>query len=229
MAIIPPLYSINVIINLLETQPINQTIINGYLFWDTFLFFSILLYQFTTIIIASDIISGDFSNKSAMILYSSPVSRSKIIVSKIISMVLYLLLLELLSFLFFEIILLIMVGSIVNLNILFLGFLFNFFNILFGLSFSLFLSATTRNTIISALIPFLYLYTGPQLFDIFNLELLSYRYHNSKVINVFSNFIETGTLIFEFEEILSLISLLFIPFVVMLITIIIFNKLDIRT
>jgi len=65
--------------------------------------------------------------------------------------------------------------------------------------------------------------------NIFNLELLSYMYHNSKVLTVFSNFIETGTLIFEFEEILSLISLLSIPFVVILITIIIFNNLDIRT
>ncbi|MFX0022731.1 MAG: hypothetical protein ACFE9S_10415 [Candidatus Hermodarchaeota archaeon] len=229
MAIIPPLYSINVINNLLETQPIDQTIIDGYLFWNTFLFFSILLYRFTTIIIASDIISGDFSTKSAMLIYSSPVSRSKIVITKIISMVFYLSLLEILSFFIFGIILLIIAESIVSFNIIFLGFLINFLNILFGLSFSLILSATTRKTVISVLIPFLYLYTSPQLLDMFNLELLSYIYHNSRIINVISDFIEMGTLNLQFEDILSIFVVLLIPFLIILITIIIFNKIDIRT
>jgi ABC-2 type transport system permease protein len=229
LAIIPPIYSINFIINFTETSSIDQIDIDSYFFWNSFLFISILLYRFATVIICSDIISGDFSNKSAMILYSLPLSRSRIIIFKIISMVVYLLILETISFLLFGSILLIVFNYSISLNIFLLGFLLNFFNILFGLSFSLFLSAVTRNTIISALIPFIYLYIGSQIFDMLNLEFLSYVYISGKVVNVVSNYIETGLFIFEFPDILSLILLISIPFIIILITLVSFKEMDIRT
>jgi ABC-type transport system involved in multi-copper enzyme maturation permease subunit len=229
LAIIIPLFSINIIISFPDTSSVNQMDIDWYFFWNSFLVYSILFYRFMTVIISSDIISGDFSNKSVMILYSSPLSRSRIIILKIISMVLYLLFFEIISYLLFEIILYIFVDSAISLNFLIIGFSFNFLNILFGLSFSLFLSATTRNTIISALIPFIYLYVGPYLFGMINLDYLSYTYLSAKVANVISNFIKTGIFFFEFEDVLNLILLISIPFIIILITLIIFRKVDIRT
>lgn len=227
--IVPPIYTIDVINLLFETETnIDQIVIDGYIYWNTFLVFSILIYRFFTIIISSDIISGDFSDRSAMILYSSPVSRNRIVISKIISMVIYLFLFQLISFIIFDIYLLIRVGTFVSVNMFLFGFFLNFLNVLFCLSFSLTLSALTKNTIISILVPFFYFYTGPQLFDIFDFELLSYTYHTAIVQNAISNFIESGVLNFGFEQLLSFILMISIPLVLIFVTIVIFNKSDIR-
>ena len=227
--IVPPIYTISIINHLFETETdINQIVIDDYIYWNAFLFFSILLYRFSTIIISSDIISGDFSDRSAMILYTTPVSRKRIVISKIFSMVIYLFLFQLISFITFYISLLLMVGTSVSVNFFLFGFFLNFLNVLFCLSFSLTLSALTKNTIISILIPFFYFYIGPQLFDIFDFELLSYTYYNAIVIEGISNFIESGVLNFGFEQFLSLILMICIPLVLIFITIVIFNKSDIR-
>lgn len=229
IVIVPPIYTINIINLLIESETnINRIVIDGYIYWNGFLFFSTLLFRFSTIIISSDIISGDFSDRSAMILYTSPVSRNRIVISKVVSMVIYLFLFQLISFIIFDISLLVMIGTFVSVYIFLVGFFLNFLNILFCLSFSLTLSALTKHTIISILIPFIYFYIGPQLFDIFDFQLLSYPYHNAIVIEVISNFIDSGVLNFGFEQFLSLFLMICVPLVLIFMTLVIFNKSDIR-
>lgn len=226
---VPPIYTINFINLLIESETnINQVVIDGYVYWDVFLIYSILLFRFSTIIISSDIISGDFSDRSAMILYTTPVSRNRIVISKIISMVIYLFLFQLISFIVFDITLLVMVGTFVSVNYFLFGFFLNFLNVLFCLSFSLTLSALTKHTIISILIPFFYFYIGSQLFDIFDIQQLSYTYHITIVTEGISNYIDSGVLNFGFEQFLSLILMICIPVVLIFITIVIFNRSDIR-
>jgi len=200
-----------------------------YLFFNSFVGFSILLFRLMYIIIFSDIVSGEFSNKFAMMLYSTPPSRKRILLSKVIAIILYSTALELLSFVIVGVGLLISTGLIVTLEVLLVGFLMVFLTFLFSFSISFMLSALTRNIIVSILIPILHFFFVEQFFIILDLENITYYYFVNMMNEVISNYLLTGAIILGIEEVSYLIGLISAPVIIFLITIFIFNKLDIRT
>lgn len=230
VALIPPIISYSTIQEILKTTiELDQIKFEYIVFWGYYINLSYILYYYLTIIIASDIISGDFSNKTAMVLYSMPVSRKRIVISKILSMIIYIAIFELISFIIFGILSLITVNITPSLESLILGFFILFINILFALFLSSLISALTRNTIISVLIPFFYVYLGNYLFSAVDMEALSYTSLGLKLINVIQNSIQTGTLILESEEIINLILLFLIPLIIFIIIIYVIKQRDIRT
>ena len=214
---------------MLNSNPINTQYNIDYLFFNGFVGFSILLFRLMYIIIFSDIVSREFSNKFAMMLYSTPPSRKRILLSKVIAIILYSTALELMSFVIVGAVLLISTGLIVSLEILLIGFLMIFLTFLFSFSISFILSALTRNVIISILIPILYFFFVEQFFIVIGLEKFSYYYFVNRMIEVISNYLLSGAFILGIEEVSWLIGLFSFPAIMFLITIFIFSKLDIRT
>jgi len=228
LSIIAPIYLINIIVNLSDSIIINQEFVDNYLFWGSFITYSIIIFRFISIIITSDIISGDFSHKRAMILYTLPISRGEIIFSKAITMMIYLFILQSLTLIISSLILWIMLGLIVSFNVFLLGLLISYLSALFYFSLTLLLSGTTRNTIVSALIPLIYVYIGPQIFSIFDLNQLSYVFHENNGRILLQYFIYGDFTGLNIEQISSFIILCVLPIIIIIITIFFFKQIDIR-
>ena len=214
--------------NLSDSIIINQEFVDDFLFWESFLTYSIIMFKFISIIITSDIISGDFSNKRAMILYTLPISRGKIIFSKAITMMIYLFLLQSLTLIISALILWIMLGLFISFMVFLLGLLISYLSALFYFSLTLLLSGTTRNTIVSALIPLIYVYIGPQIFSILDLNQLSYIFHENNGRIFLEYFIFGDFTGLNIEQILSFIIMCILPIIIIIVTIFLFKQVDIR-
>lgn len=209
----------------------SQNSINSF-FWHDFVGNALMTSPFFSLIsifLAADIVSGEFSNKSAMILYSIG-SRTKILIIKILYLLFSIFILTVISFLTFTIYGHIKFEMIAETRFYLAGFLIVFFNLLFYVSLTLMCSALIRKSLIAFIIPLLYIFLQSGfLFESFDLDLLSYSYYKLRVYDlcqsvVYSHF-ETSMTI---GTIFDLFIFFALPLMIFLITLYSFQQIDIR-
>jgi len=209
-------------------RTISSQNLEEYIFWQKFLgAFSLAIFPlYFPIIITADIVSGEFSNRSAMIIYSTE-SRTKVLSIKLLIMITSILILNLFYFLPFLIITFIRTSIFVSIHIFLIGFLIVFIEFLFISSLTFMISALTRNTLVSFIVPFFYISIASFL-EFYELELLSYNSYKIKVISFFENFLFNEQIIFSIVKNISIIIFFGLPILIMLITFYCFKQLDIR-
>ena len=201
-------------------------------FWGDFVWNALLFSPFFSLIsvlLAADIVSGEFSNKSAMILYSIG-SRSKILLIKILYLLFTLFILTIISFLSFTIYGLFNFGMIAETRFYLAGFLIVFFDLMFYVALTLMCSALIRKSLIAFIIPLFYIFLQVgYIFESFDVYLLSHSYYKLRVFNLFRSIVysrfespvATGT-------IFDLVIFFALPILLFLITIYSFKQIDIR-
>lgn len=207
---------------------VDQNILDQQIFWSGFIGtgYSNLFFKFIPIIIAVNLVSGEFSNKVAMGLYSM-VSRNRMLISKIIFSIVYLSLILIFSFVLFELVVLLTLGLTVSIDILVTGFFLIFLELIFWLLLTLSCSALTHNTLIALGVSYFYLSIAPTL-EYYKMTFLNYNYYRKNIY-----FFLQRTL-FDFQNgsfenlILSFITLFSLPVIIILITFYGFKRLDIR-
>lgn len=209
-------------------RTISSQNLDEYIFWQKFLgAFSLAIFPlYFPIIITADIVSGEFSNKSAMIIYSME-SRTKILSIKLLILIISIFILNLFYFLTFLIIAFIKTGIFVSIHIFLIGFLIVFIEFLFISSLTFMISALTRNTFVSFILPFFYI-SITSFLEYYELELLSYNSYKMKIISFFENFLFNEQIIFSIVKNISIIIFFGLPILIMLITFYSFKQLDIR-
>ena len=209
-------------------RTISSQNLDEYIFWQKFLgAFSLAIFPlYFPIIITADIVSGEFSNKSAMIIYSME-SRTKILSIKLLILIISIFILNLFYFLTFLIIAFIKTGIFVSIHIFLIGFLITFIEFLFISSLTFMISALTRNTLVSFILPFFYI-SITSFLEYYELELLSYNSYKTKVIYFFENLLFNEQIIFSIVKNISIIIFFGLPLLIILITFYSFKQLDIR-
>lgn len=207
---------------------ISSQYLDEYIFWQKFVgVFSLTIFPlYFPIIISADIVSGEFSNKSAMIIYSTE-SRTKILSIKLLILIISIFILNLFYFLTFLIIAFIKTGIFVSIHIFLIGFLIVFIEFLFISSLTFMISALTRKTFVSFVLPFFYL-SITSFLEYYELELLSYNSYKMKVIFFFENLLFNEQIIFSIVKNISIIIFFGLPLLIILITFYSFKRLDIR-
>ena len=170
-------------------RTISSQYLDEYIFWQKFVgVFSLTIFPlYFPIIISADIVSGEFSNKSAMIIYSME-SRTKILSIKLLILIISIFILNLFYFLTFLIIAFIKTGIFVSIHIFLIGFLIIFIEFLFISSLTFMISALTRNTFVSFILPFFYI-SITSFLEYYELELLSYNSYKMKIISFFNPYL----------------------------------------
>ena len=209
----------------------SQNLLNSF-FWGDFVWNALLFSPFFSLIsvlLAADIVSGEFSNKSAMILYSIG-SRSKILLIKILYLLFTLFILTIISFLSFTIYGLFNFGMIAEIRFYLAGFLIVFFDLMFYVALTLMCSALIRKSLIAFIIPLFYIFLqSGGFFRSFDLDLLSFSYYKLNVFRLFQS------IIYSRIEISAIIGTIFdlviyfaFPTLLFLIIIYSFKQIDIR-
>ncbi|KKK44232.1 MAG: ABC-2 family transporter protein [Candidatus Lokiarchaeum sp. GC14_75] len=226
--LIPLANSFIAIQNLINSSvEINQITLDSSIFLGSFLSFSIIYANTLPIIISCDIISEDFSKKTALVLYSA-VSRKKVMISKILSITSYLLFFQSISFIIFSIMSFVTLGLVISVNISILGFFLIFINMIFIFSLTFCFSALTRNTIMALLIPLFYTY-NEQLLILFNLKFLSYNQQVQTILLFIQSILLNGNVSLDYIELLiSFIIFFSLPLIIFIITYKLFKRVDIR-
>ncbi|MHA2339598.1 MAG: hypothetical protein ACXACX_20015, partial [Candidatus Hodarchaeales archaeon] len=103
----------------------NQRDLDLLIFWQGFIRPSNMLLMFSAVIIAADIVSGEFSNKSAMIIYATE-SRYKILTIKSLTLIISIFILVLFYFSAFFIMVFIKTNLLVSIHVYVMGFLIVF-------------------------------------------------------------------------------------------------------
>ncbi len=165
---------------------ITQIIIDKDIFWGSFLGQLTQFGPLISLILAFNLINGDFSSNTAMILYST-ISRRKYLISNIISLLLHLMFLEFISFVSFGILSLLLLNITVSVNIIVMGFIFGFVHLSFMLAFAFMISTFSRNTVISLLLPILYLWIMEPIFYQLEMELLSFNFYSRIILDIIQN------------------------------------------
>ncbi len=217
------------IFNTFNFEYVNSQILDETLYWNEFIVrFSIgfSFLRFIPVIITGDIISGEFSNKSAMIIYATE-SRNKILAIKLLCMVISIFLLMLFYFLTFLIIIFNKTDLLVSIHIFLMGFLIILIQLIFYVSLTFMISALTRNVVLSFILPVFYIIIETFL-EGFDLSLFSYSSYTVKVIYFFENLIFHEQIIFSSVTIICIITFFGLPILIMLITFYTFKQLDIR-
>ncbi|NVM19956.1 MAG: ABC transporter permease [Candidatus Lokiarchaeota archaeon] len=209
----------------------SQNLLNSF-FWGDFVRSALLFSPFFSLIsvfLAADIVSGEFSNKSAMILYSIG-SRSKILLIKIFYLLFTIFILTIISFLSFTIYGFIKFGMIAETRFYLAGFLIVFFDLMFYVSLTLMCSALIRKSLVAFILPLFYIFlqTG-YFFESFDLDLLSHSYYKLRVYDlcqsvVYSHFDTSMTI----GTIFDLFIFFALPLMIFLITLYSFQQIDIR-
>jgi len=205
---------------------LNQSLLDRILYWEDFIASYGFFLIFLPIIISVDIISEEFSNKSAMILYSTE-SRNKILFIKLLSLMSAISLLTIIYFSTFLIAIFITTNYLVSIDIFLIGFLFVYLEFIFIASLTFMISALTRNVISSFFLPFLYLILNPFL-EVLELGLLSYYSYKMKVFNFFRYMFFQEIIIFSNITAICIIAIFGLPIMIILITFYTFNQFDIR-
>ncbi len=207
---------------------ISSHIVDKNIFWQNFLgIFSLTIFPlYFPIIITADIVSEEFSNRSAMIIYSME-SRSRILSIKLLSLIISIFILNLSYFLPFLIVTLIRSSIFVSFHIFLMGFLIIFIEFIFISSMTFLTSALTRNTFVSFILPFFYISIETYL-ENFELGLLSYTSYQRKVSSFFEYFFFNEQIILSIVKSFSIIVFFGLPILIMLITFYSFKQLDIR-
>ncbi len=197
------------------------------LYWEDIIEFSIYLFlRLIPIIIVGDMVSGEFSNKSAMIIYATE-SRNKILAIKLFCVVISIFILMLFYFSTFLIMIFIRTDLLVSIDIFLMGFLIVFIQLIFISSLTFMISALTRNVVLSFILPFFYVTIELFLEDL-ELGLLSYSSYTVKVINFFYNLIFYDKIVLSTVTIICIIVFFGLSILIMLITFYAFKQLDIR-
>ncbi len=215
------------IFNVLEYRIINnQRELDLIIFWQEFIRPSKMLLILFSAIIAADTVSGEFSNKSAMIIYATE-SRYKILTIKALSLIISIFILVLFYFSAFFILISIKTNLLISIHFYLMGFLIIFVELLLYSSLTFMVSALTRSITLSFIFPFFYIIIDP-LLEGFELGLLSFNSYTLRVIDFFENLFFYETIDLHVTTTFCLIfffgaSLLIIP-----LTFYIFNQQDIR-
>jgi ABC-type transport system involved in multi-copper enzyme maturation permease subunit len=181
-----------------------------------------------SIMITADLVSGEFSNRTAMVLYTN-INRKTFMRAKIeflvISLVIYV------SLLWISLIIatFVLFHSVISFNYLITGYVLVFTYLLFYVSFSFLLSSLTQNTFVAFLVPFFYVYFGG-FFIALDMELLSYNYYGNTVFSFIKDIlIHNNYTINDFPLLVfSFIMYFGLPIILFIVTYFEFKKIDIR-
>ena len=177
----------------IEEYPVNQSDFEYSLFWIGFIQSFIYWGPIGSILLSYNIISSDFSNNTAPIIYSS-ISRRKYITSNAIFLLLHQLLYIIISCIVFSITGFILYERLVRIEVFMMGFTLITLLTIFYLSFAFILSSLLRNNIIALLIPLFYI-----MFEMFfiniDIELLSFKYYTTLFWESFSLYTIIGKII----------------------------------
>jgi ABC-type transport system involved in multi-copper enzyme maturation permease subunit len=216
-----------VIYSLVGIESFDQNILDTNIFWLGFIGagYSSPFFKFIPIIIAANLISGEFSSKTAMILYST-VSRNRILISKIIFSIIHLLFIIIFSFLLFEIVVLLTMNLTVSIDILLAGFFLIFIELIFWLALTLIFSALARNALAALGFSYFYMSISPT-FEYYHMKFLNYNYFRKNIYFFFYETLFNQNSNYEML-ILSFTIVICMPIIIVLVTFYQFNKLDIR-
>jgi len=203
----------------------NQRELDLSIFWRDFIFYSGILH-FVSVIIAANIVSGEFSNKSAMIIYATE-SRYKILTIKSLGLIISIFILMLFYFSAFFIMIFIKTDLLVSIHIYIMGFLFTFMVLILYSSLTFMVSALTRSNTLSFIFLFFYIYIDP-LLEGFELGLLSFDSYTLRVFDFFENLIFFEIIDLNGVTIFCLIIFFGVSLLIMILTFFIFNQQDIR-
>ena len=219
------------IINEFNSQDIiNQRILDKEVYWQYFIEFLSKYLRFLPVIFFADIVSEEFSNKSAMIVYTTE-SRTKILSIKLLSLITSILILLLFYFSTFIIFNFLMTELFVSIHVFTMGFLIIFVDLLFFSSLIFMISALTLKVVPSLILPIFYI--SIEVFFVIFLEdvelgLLSYSSYEMKVIDFFENLIFNKEIIFSGLTIIRTIVFFGFPILIILIIFHHFKRVDIR-
>ena len=204
----------------------NQRDLDELTFWRDFIGSNIGMFSLISIIIAADVVSGEFSNRSAMIIYATE-SRYKILTIKLVSLIITIFLLMLFYFAAFLIMVFSVTGLLVSLQIYIIGFLLTFMGLILYSSLVFLVSALTHNIAISFIIPFFYMMIEPFL-EGFELGLFSFNSYTLRVYFFFDKLFFFEGIVLNAVTIFCLIFFFGASILIMLLTTYIFNQRDIR-
>ena len=219
------------IINEFNSQNIiNQRILDEEIYWQYFIVFLSKYLRFLPPIFVADIVSEEFSNRSAMIIYTTE-SRTKILSIKLLSLMTSIFILLLFYFSSFLIFNFLMTELFVAIHIFLTGFLIIFMEFLFFSSLVFMISTLTLKVVPSLILPTFYIvieiFFVVFLVDV-ELGLLSYTSYEMKVINFFENLIFNKEIIFSGLIIISTMVFFGLPILIILIIFHHFKRIDIR-
>ncbi|KKN41383.1 hypothetical protein LCGC14_0723790 [marine sediment metagenome] len=140
----------------------NQRGVDKEIFWINFTGISDGILLLTSVIMAADIVSGEFSNRSAMIVYATE-SRYKILTIKSLCLIISIFILMLFYFSAIFIMIFIKTDLLVSTHIYIAGFLLNFIEMMVYSSLTFMISALTRSISLSFIFPFFYILIDPFL------------------------------------------------------------------
>ncbi len=219
------------IVNEFNSQNIiNQMILDEEIYWQYFIVFLSKYLRLLPPLFVADIVSEEFSNRSAMIIYATE-TRTKILSIKLLSLMISIFILLIVYFSTFIIINFIMTKLFVSIHIFLTGFLIIFIEFLFFSSLIFMISALTQKVVPSLILPIFYIiieiFFVVFLVDV-ELGLLSYTSYEMKVIDFFENLIFNKEIIFSALTIISTIVFYGLPIVIILIIFHHFKWIDIR-
>ncbi len=203
-----------------------QSDLDEVIFWQRFIGIYSRYLTLIPVILTADIVSGEFSNKSAMIIYATE-SRYKILTIKLLCVIFSLLILVLFYFSAFLIVIFIKTELLISINIFMTGFLFIFVELILYSSLTFLISALTRNIAISFIFPFFYLITQGFLEE-FELGLFSINSYLFRVLEFFENLFFYERIDLNAVTFFCLVIFFGASILIMLITFYTFNQLDIR-
>ncbi|MHA2035536.1 MAG: hypothetical protein ACW98X_03825 [Promethearchaeota archaeon] len=204
----------------------NQRDLDLLIFWQGFIRPSNMLLMFSAVIIAADIVSGEFSNKSAMIIYATE-SRYKILTIKSLTLIISIFILVLFYFSAFFIMVFIKTNLLVSIHVYVMGFLIVFIEVILYSSLTFMVSALTRSIALSFIFPFFFIIISP-LLEGFELGLLSFNSYTLRVLDFFENLLFYDIVSLNTIAIFCLIFFFGVSVLIIPLTFYIFNQQDIR-
>lgn len=177
----------------IEEYPVNQSDFEYSLFWIGFIQSFFYWGPIGSILLSYNVISSDFSNNTAPIIYSS-ISRRKYITSNAIFLLLHQLLYIIILCIGFAISGFILYERLVRIDVFMMGFSLISLQSMFYLSFAFILSSLLRKNIIALLIPLFYI-MFELVFIQFDMELLSFIYYTNLFWESFSLYSFIGRII----------------------------------
>ena len=211
---------------------LHPNFINNALFWGDFmggLFYNQFLpvLPLIAIIITADAVSGEFSNRTAIVLYTN-ISRKAMIRAKIEFIVISLVIYTSLLWISLTLATLLLFHAVISFTYLITGYVLVLAHLLFYASFSFLLSALTRNSFVAFLVPFFYLYFGGFFVEL-DMALLSYDNYGNILYSFFSDVKTTNYIINDFPLLVfSFIMYFGLPIILFIVTYFEFKMIDIR-
>jgi len=196
------------------------------IFWQGFIKPSHIFLILFSAIIAADIVSGEFSNKSAMIIYATE-SRYKILYIKALSLIITISILALFYFSAFLILFFIKTNLLISIHFYLMGFLIILIELIIYSSLTFAISALTRSITLSFIFPVFYILIDP-LLEGFELGLLSINSYTLRVIDFFEFLLFYETIDLNAITIFCMIVFFGVSLLIIPLTSYIFNQQDIR-